>query len=318
MIGKYRMKPCFSTGELKARLEKSLGFGLRSLECLKSVNAVTFKAVRAGDGFAFAVRCVPERQRDRLERLIAHLREMAGSKAVTRLFERECPPTFRGYSLICLTWHEGRSVSADRLSEQELIAFLDDYRALSDAMQRATHVLPQYPFCGWHAEVLGRCRGFWGGLIRPLVEMVKPELTGFRADRLRVTHGDLHPGNFSFFGGRVSGFFDIGGFTWGYPAWDIMRYFVFSGEHLRWYEYRSRRRLFGHFRTAVRHMGCPREEWIASINAHWLEKLDKKTHGRKRIGPLQAIPLLAGARLYRRFLRIASYPDEESPRGNMV
>lgn len=303
MIGKRREKPKFSVGELRAFLEDSLGFELESLKMLKSVNALNFKAIRRRDGFAFTVKGIPVWRRDGYDRLTVHLREMEGSKTVSRLFERECPPSFRGYDLLCLTWCDGTGLPVDRLTDEELLGFLDDYRAFSEAMQKATCILPQYEFVRWRAEALEKCRGFWGGLMRPIVELAEPELTGFRADRLRVTHGDLHPGNFAFSAGRVSGFFDIEGFTWGYPAWDLVRYFIFSCEHLRWYQFRRRHRLFGHFQTAVRLMGYPCDEWIASINAYWLEKVDKKTHGR-RIGPFQALPLLAGVGLYRRFREI--------------
>lgn len=301
MFGKRRMPLAFSIAELKAALERSLGFGIRSLTQLKSVNAANFKAVREHDGFAFTVKCIPPWRREQFEKLIVHAQEMKGTKAAFRLFERECPPSFRGYDLVCLNWCEGKGIPADGLTERELVDFLDDYRTFSAALQKATRILPQYEFVRWRAEALGKCRGFWGGLLRPVVEMAESELTGFRGDRLRVTHGDLHPGNFAFDRGRVSGFFDIEGFTWGYPAWDLVRYFIFSCEHLHWYECRRRRRLFGHFRTAVRQMGYPCDEWIASINAYWLEKVDKKTHGRSRIGPFQALPLLADAGLYRRF-----------------
>lgn len=303
MFGKRRTRQTFASGELRAVLETSLGFRLRALTPLKSVNALNFKAVREGDGFVFTVKCMPTWRRIRFEQLLVHLREMEGSKTVTRLFARECPRTFGDYDLVCLTWCEGTGIPADRLTEAQLIGFLEDYRAFSDAMQKATCILPQYEFVRWRAEALEKCRGFWGGLMRPIVELAEPELTGFRADRLRVTHGDLHPGNFAFSAGRVSGFFDIEGFTWGYPAWDLVRYFIFSCEHLRWYQFRRRHRLFGHFQTAVRLMGYPCDEWIASINAYWLEKVDKKTHGR-RIGPFQALPLLAGVGLYRRFREI--------------
>lgn len=303
MFGKRRTSQTFANSELRAVLETSLGFRLRALTPLKSVNALNFKAVREGDGFVFTVKCMPTWRRIRFEQLLVHLREMEGSKAVARLFARECPRTFGDYDLVCLTWCEGSGIPADRLTETQLIGFIEDYRAFSDAMQGASRILPQYPFSRWREEAVEKCRGSWGRLLRPLIEMAEPDLSGFREDRLRVTHGDLHPGNFAFKDGRVSGFFDIEEFTWGYPAWDILRYFVFSCEHLHVFERRRRRRLFDHFRTAVRHLPYPCDEWIAAINACWLERVNKKLHGRAP-GPLQVLQLHAAAGTYRRLREI--------------
>lgn len=46
----------FETSELKAELERSLGFELKSLERLDGAAALNFKAVRASDGMTFAAR----------------------------------------------------------------------------------------------------------------------------------------------------------------------------------------------------------------------------------------------------------------------
>ncbi len=66
-----------------------------------------------------------------------------------------------------------------------------------------------------------------------------------------MTHGDLHPKNFAFQDGRVSGFFDVEGLTLGYPAWDILRYLTFSIDHLRFYERHRTRAILSRFAQAV-------------------------------------------------------------------
>ena len=50
------MEQTFETSELKAELERSLGFALRSLERLDGASALNFKAVRASDGMTYVAR----------------------------------------------------------------------------------------------------------------------------------------------------------------------------------------------------------------------------------------------------------------------
>lgn len=299
-LGDISMRVDFAPGDLKAELERSLGFAIRSFRRLKCVNSMNFKAVRDSDGFAFTVKCMPEWRKLGYDQTVLHLRELRDSKSVQRVFERECPERFRGHYLLCLAWCEGVGVSPDRMTADQLKAFLDDYLDFSAALQNTTCSLPAYPTIRWRQEALAKCRGLWGGLLRKTIEEIPEEWSGFRADRLRVTHGDLHPGNFAFADGRVTGFLDVEGLTLGYPAWDLIRYFYFCASHIGFWRFCSRRLLMDRFADAVRYLPYDREEWEMSINASWFEQIWKKTDGR-RIGCASVFQLLPRARLFRRF-----------------
>ena len=299
------MKQPFKTGELKAELERALGFRMAEFVRLKCVNSVNFKAVREGDGLAFTVKCIEPRRKFGYDLIVRHLRELEGSLAPQRVFEKECPKSFCGYGLICLKWCAGGPVWPDRLSEAEMDAFLDDYQEFSRALQRTTHHIQPYPAAKWRTDALLRCARGWGRLVRPFVEECKPDESFFRPERLRVTHGDLHPKNFAFQGGRVSGFFDVEGLTLGYPAWDILRYLTFSIDHLRFYERCRTRRILARFARAVRKMPYSPEEWAVAINVTWLEQVYKKLCTR-RVSLLQALQLRLHARLFRRLRQIVA------------
>ena len=299
------MKQLFKTGDLKTELERALGFRMAEFSRLKCVNSINFKAVREGDGLAFTVKCIEPRRKFGYDLIVRHLRELEGSLSSQRVFEKECPPSFCGYGLICLKWSAGGPVWPDRLSEAEMDAFLDDYLEFSVALQRTTHHIQPYPAAKWRTDALVRCARGWGRFVRPYVEECRPEESFFRSERLRVMHGDLHPGNFAFQGGRVSGFFDVEGLTLGYPAWDILRYLTFSIDHLPLYERFRTKRILARFAQAVRKMPYPPEEWIVAINVTWLEQVYKKLCTR-RVSLLQALQLRLHARLFRRLRRIVA------------
>ena len=297
------MTPPFHPDELKAELERSLGFALRPLQRLICVNSVNYRVTRADDGFVFTVKCLPDDRKGGYDLIVRHVRDLAGTKAVRRLFERECPPTFRGWHLLCLSWCEGARVFPDALTSAQFRVFLDDYVALSDALQRVSRVLPAYPGRKWRDEALAGCTGCLGGLLRHLIEEIPEDLSGFREERLRVTHGDLHPGNVVFDKGVVTGFLDVEGPVWGYPAWDIVRYFNFTLVKTSPFSLIRRRRIWARFAEAVRHLPYAREDWLVSINVTWFEQLWKK-NGRGHIGALDTLRLAVRARQYRRMRRI--------------
>ena len=234
------------------------------------------------------------------DHLVDHLRETEGTKAVRRLFGATCSESFRGYNVICLSWCEGVRLFPDRLTCAQLLAFLEEYQNFSAAMQRATGILPLDPILSWRAQALENCRGFWGGKIRRLIGREIPVGTvTYRRDRLKVIHGDFHHGNFLFVDGKVNGFFDLEEFCEGYPADDIIRYFVCAAEHLRWYERHRLARILDRFAVAVRHLPYPREEWETAINGLLVRKIFMKTRD-GHVGLFRAMNLLFRARLYRR------------------
>lgn len=299
------MKQPFKTEDLKAELERSLGFALVSFKRLKCVNSINFKAVREGDELSFTVKCLPPERRFGYEMIVRHLDELQGTLAPERLFREECPPKFGKYDLLCLKWCEGEPLFPDRLSPQQLICFLDDYLAFSKRLQQTSMHLPIYPSAAWRATALAKCATGFGRLVRPLVEDCAEELSAFRPEKACVLHGDLHPGNFAFSKGRVSGFFDIEGLTWGYPVWDIIRYFMFALDHLSPLSLRRRRITFQRFIQTVRHLPYPFEDWLTSLNVSWLEQVHKKLE-KPHVGLLAALQLRLHARLYRRLRVIIS------------
>lgn len=294
------MKQEFQTLELRKALERSLGFRLKSLVRLDGASAINFRAERESDGLVFAVKCSPPSRQVMFDHLVRHLEEVKGTKAVRRLFEGECPSRFAGYNLVCLSWCPGERLFPDRLTDGQMKDFLDDYLVFSAAMQKATGIVPHDPVPEWRADVLSRCGTAGGRLLRRLILRDIPvESVTYRAERLRVVHGDFHHGNFLFTGGRVSGYFDLEEFCEGYPADDIVRYFVCAAEHLRWYEQHRKRRLLELFAFAVRYLPYPRDEWHVALNCLLMRKIYMKTHHR-RIGLGQTLNLLYRAGFYRR------------------
>ena len=294
------MNQPFETSELKAELERSLGFRLRSLVRLDGASALNFRAERESDGLPFAVKCSPKFRQVMFDHLVAHLRETEGTKAVKRLFAAECLPVFRGFNVICLSWCAGERKFPDELTEPQLIGLLDDYLAFSAAMQKATGIVPHDPMLAWREAALGNCRGTAGLGLSKLIERELPvEGVTYRKELLKTVHGDFHHGNFLFVDGRVNGFFDLEEFCEGYPADDIVRYFVCAAEHLKGFGAFRLGRILERFAAAVRHLPYSREEWEVAINCLLLRKIYMKVKDNP-VGFARAINLLFRARLYRR------------------
>lgn len=288
---------------LRQTLERALGFRLVSLKPLKSVNALNFKATRA-DGFVFTVKCIPKICRLAYERTVLHLRQMKGARVPQRLFEETCPVEFRGHYILCLSWCEGVGLPPQDLDEEDYRRFMDDYMDFSRRLRQTSLLIPVYPTADWRKMVLTSCRGISGRLLRMLVNELEEDLSFYRCEKVRVIHGDMHPGNLTFQNGRVTGFLDVESFTEGYPAWDFVRYFVFALEHVGWYCPWRRQKIFGRFESTVGYLPYARDEWIVSVNASWLERLEKKLSARPP-GILTVLRLLWVARTYRRLRNIA-------------
>lgn len=297
-------KPIIQTEELKAELERSLGFPLRSLERLGGGSTLNFKAVRATDGFTFVVKCSPPSRHGLFVRLLKNMECLRGTKAMRCVFERECPREFRGYELVCLSWCAGASLFPDELSDEELSAFLADYRAFSESLQTIKDVREPRPIPEWREAFLVKSRRRWTAVLHRLTEEVSVEDCAYRPDLLRVTHGDFHHGNFFFENGRVSGYADLEAIRLGYPTDDIIRYFTCAAEHLHWYAFRRRRGVLRRFASVVRQLPYSRHEWMVAINGRFLGKVFQKTHCVGRIGLLAALNLRYRARFYRALRKI--------------
>lgn len=298
------MKQDFETGELKAELERSLGFALRSLERLDGASAVNFRAVRESDGFTFAVKCSPPENQARFGRLVEHLEALKGSKAVRRVFEAECPATFRGWSLLCTAWCLGERKFPDRLTDAQLDECLDAYVEFSAAMQKVKTFEDARPLRIWRKVALRMCSGLAGVVMRRLLREISPEDCDYRPGLLRVIHGDFHHGNFLFVDGRVAGYFDLEEFRQGYPADDILRYFTCAAEHLRWYEWRRKRGTLRAFARSVGRLPYSRHEWMTAINGRFISKTLKRAWGKGGIGLGLAVNLAWRSGFYRAMRRI--------------
>ena len=294
------MNQPFETAELKAELERSLGFRLKSLARLDGASALNFRAERESDGLTFAVKCSPKFRQVMFDHLVAHLRETEGTKAVRRLFAAECPATFRGYNVICLSWCAGARKFPDELTEPQLIALLDDYLAFSEAMQKATGIVSHDPMPVWREAAIRNCRGIAGRSLRKLIERELPvEGVTYRKELLRTVHGDFHHGNFLFVDGTVNGFFDLEEFCEGYPTDDIVRYFICAAEHLKGLGVFRLGRILERFAAAVRYLPYSCEEWEVAINCLLLRKIYMKAKDGP-VGFARTVNLLFRARLYRR------------------
>ena len=183
-----------------------------------------------------------------------------------------------------------------------IVAILDSVEGFSDAALWKT---PD-DCAAMRRLALGRCRGFWSRGIRRLLER---ELTEdgvrLRSEKTRLIHGDLHHGNFLFKDGCVSGFFDFENVTQGYPAEDLIRYFVCASEHLRWYEQHRKLRILDLFRIAVARLPYPADEWATALNRLLVLKIARKAADRG-LGFLMSVNLLFRARYYRTLKRVAA------------
>lgn len=299
---------------LKEALERSLGFALKPLERLDGNIALNFKAVRASDGFVFAVKCSPPERHEAFVRLLTHLEELKGTKAVRRIFP-EGLSKFRGYDVVCLSWCAGERLFPDRLSDAEMAAFADDYLAFSAALQKTSMVLPPDPVLDWRAKALAKCTGFWSRGIRRLLEReLTPGGLAYRPELMKTVHGDLHHGNFLFSNGRVSGYFDLEDLCGGYPTDDLVRYFICASEHLRWYEQHRKRRILKLFALVVKRTPFAVREWDVAFNALLMRKVFAKSE-RGPFGFAQTVNLLFRARYYRRMKSLARKHVERSEKG---
>ena len=290
---------------LHDELERSLGFPLKPLERLDGEINLNFRAVRTTDGMAFAVKCSPPEKHAAFAVLCGHLAALEGTKAAKRLFP-DGLSRFRGYDILCLSWCDGERLFPDRLTDPQMEALADDYLEFSAALQRTEPSCPPDDCVAMRRLALGKCRGFRPRGVRRLLEReLTEESVRIRPEKARLIHGDLHHGNFLFRDGRVSGFFDFENVTRGYPAEDLVRYFVCASEHLRWYEQHRKRRILRLFRIAAARLGYPVDEWETALNRLLVSKIARKAADRG-LGFWMSANLLFRARYYRALKRVAA------------
>lgn len=291
--------------ELKAALEKAVGFEMLPLERLDGTLTLNFKAVRASDGFAFAVKCSPPDRHESFEALVRNFEALDGAKAARRIFP-EALGKFGDYDVLCLSWCEGVRLFPDRLTDAQMELLADDYLDFSAALQHARPSCPPDDCAEARRKALAGCRSRWAAGIRRMLECELTEsAVTLRPGLVRLIHGDLHHGNFLFRDGRVSGFFDFENITRGYPAEDLIRYFVCASEHLRWYEQYRKRRILRLFRIVVGRMPYGLAEWETALDRLLVSKIARKVSGRG-LGFLMSVNLLFRAHYYRVMKRHAA------------
>lgn len=293
----------FADEELKSELERALGFTISSFKPLICVNSLNYKATRASDGFTFTVKGLPEWRKPGYDLIVTHLAALKGTKAPERVFEKECPATFHGFHLLCLKWCDGAGLYPDRLTEEQLRSFLADYETLLAALQKAEHILPAYETAKWREEAIAGCHGPHGRVLRRIIETMPKELSYYRAERQRIIHGDMHPGNMAFKDGVLTGFLDVEGLIYAYPAWDIVRYFGFALTKLPIFAFRRRAKTWRYFELAVKALPFTSEEWIVSVNTTLIEQMWKK-NGPRGFGVLDVWRLYVRSRQYAKMRQI--------------
>lgn len=279
-------KANFDPEELKAHLERGLGFAIRPLKRLSGGGAVNFRTERVSDGFPFLVKCFPLERKPNYDRLVSNLKAMEGPRTPTRLFEATCPAVFGDYHLLCLEWKTGEVVHPSALTEREWSAFLKDYRDFWERMQRSDIEIGGNRSCEeWRAATFRFCKGISGSILRrALLPLERQDLRMWAKD-LRVIHGDFHPGNVLFKNGRVECFMDLENLSPHYGPADLVIYCACA--------VRSRRgtlkRVLARFAQAVRELPFSAYEWQMALNLFILGTVHLQTKGLRRLGLVSAI-----------------------------
>lgn len=295
------MNQDFKLEDLKTFLESGLGWRLSSLSPVRGhiTWSLNYKAVRAEDGLPFLVKLTPgegEEFQKRFDNLTRQLAVLSGSRAEQQLFA-DGPTVFGHYRLRFLSWCPGVRMQPDQLSPSELQQFVEDYQQFSEAMSKMPMALPAVDGAALVAKVKSGCKGFWGWLLRRVIEREMPmEDIVHRPALMRTIHGDFHYGNFHFENGRISGFFDLEDVCRGYPTEDIVRYFICTAEHLRWYSLYRHAALLRAFRRVVGLMPYSAHEWKLAVNLYFL----RKAHRRVGRGWMKQASLLARNFFYRK------------------
>ena len=293
----------FELVQLKEHLERCLGWRLQVIVPIGNASgSLNYRAVREMDGFPFLVKLKRKTGRD-IDRMLDNaltrqLEALSGTKVVKNLFGNQLED-FAEYRLRCLTWCEGGAVYPDLLTDEELFGILNDHKVLIAALQQTEPSMPARDGVASFMRIKAGLRGLGGFLLkRALVQMMSAAVIAHDPTRIKVIHGDFHAGNFSVLDGRVTGIFDLEESRYGYPAEDIVRYYVCAIEHLCWLAWYRYNRILDSFAKAVRALPYPADEWHVAINGLLLYKVLRKVE--KGCGTGRSLNLLWRLGLYRR------------------
>lgn len=223
-----------------------------------------FKAV-SPDGRAAFVKVAPE---SNVRRTLALLESVRGCRLVPRALSAE-PVVFGGRCALVTEWRDGRRIEAERMTDAEAEAFLEGVIELSAALASAPDVIPgggrDDPSVQYAAiEEYVRRHPAASRAIAALASIPAAERV-YGARSLSVIHGDLHPKNYAFSGGRLSAVFDFDNLIRGLPCEDVTYAFT---ERMR----RSglpdaaKARIRELFARLVALSPWPREEWRIAVN----------------------------------------------------
>lgn len=273
------MKPIVDTAELKRVLESTLGGKIARMDLVQDCSRPENFAVRMADGVRYAVKCckLTPSTTYYVDATIAHLQELeaAGAKSI-RLVK---PPFYFGenFRVVITSWCFGERIMPNKLTERQQDEFLKCYREFAECMQHTTHVLPPNDPRKVREEVISKItEPTFNRLFASVMPWFGDEYFAYRNDELKVTHADMHHGNFFWSGDEITGFLDLEDFRYGYATDDLIRYIVCAAEHSLWYDFQAKRRLLKIFKRMI--PLYPAHQWHIAIN--WL--LIRKAHRRLR------------------------------------
>ncbi len=270
-----RLIPSYSTDELKVFLEKRLGklvLFKMVLQCSRPENFW----VETARGERLVVKCVVPKgdvTSGFYERFLPHLEELKTCPEAVHLVYG--PWDFNGRTVVALARAGGGRILPDRLTAAQKENLLRAYGSFSDAMQRASNILPPRDSLTEFQETRQVLDSFGCRFLRDrLLTMIPEESLAYDPKRLKVIHGDFHHGNLHFDCDRVSGILDFEEFRYGYAADDWVRYLVCGAEHLKWFDFAGRRRILKFFSELL--PLAPADEWHLAVNSLLVRKLHRR------------------------------------------
>ena len=300
----------FKTNDLRAALERGLGFGIASLERVGGGGALNFKAERAGDGYRFLVKCFPAAELVNYEIVSENLKAMEGAKVPKRIFETTCPETFAEHRLMCLEWRDGEFINLATLSDDEWKTFLDDYKEFSDRLQAVKPRDPPRPLREWRDAALKMCKGISGMILRPILLAMRDEDLECDPDKLRVVHGDFYRRNILTVDRHVDTYIDVESYRWGSPVEDIANCCLSIYNRCIDTRDAPAGRAFTLFAQAVKYLPYEMREWRTAFNCKVLSSLHTKTKGWTRMNLKIAWKIRMLSRKQKRFMVAKEFDNE--------